>query len=79
MSRNSTSLPIGEHQRGADKTARIPFKVVKSNKFLRKPDWIRIKVRGYSQSSENDSTKTSFAYGMRRSPVAIHIQHTTDN
>jgi lipoic acid synthetase len=44
MTRNSTTLQIGEHQRGADKTARIPLKVVKSNKFLRKPDWIRIKV-----------------------------------
>jgi len=46
MSKNSITLQIGEHQRGADKTARIPLKVVKSKKILRKPDWIRIKVRG---------------------------------
>jgi len=30
MSRNSTTLQLGEHQRSADKTARIPLKVVKS-------------------------------------------------
>ncbi len=35
---------IGEPQRGADKTARIPIKVVPTDKPLRKPNWIRIKV-----------------------------------
>lgn len=39
-----TSIKIGEPQRGADKTARIPIKVVPSDTLLRKPDWIRIKV-----------------------------------
>ncbi len=32
------------HQRNADKLARIPIKVEKTETILRKPDWIRIKV-----------------------------------
>ncbi len=32
------------HQRNADKLARIPIKVEKTETVLRKPDWIRIKV-----------------------------------
>ena len=32
------------HQRGADKLARIPIKVVPTDQPLRKPPWIRIKV-----------------------------------
>ena len=46
MNKSPTSLKIGEAQRGADKTARIPIKVVVSekDKLLRKPDWIRIKT-----------------------------------
>jgi lipoic acid synthetase len=44
MTINSTTLQIAEPQRGADKTARIPFKIVKTNQFIRKPDWIRIKA-----------------------------------
>jgi len=35
---------MGEPQRGADKTARIPIKIVPTDKPLRKPDWIRIKL-----------------------------------
>jgi len=38
------TLPIGEPQRGADKTARIPIKVEPTDQPLRKPSWIRIKV-----------------------------------
>jgi lipoic acid synthetase len=38
------AVKIGEHQRGADKTARIPIKVVPTDEPLRKPSWIRIKV-----------------------------------
>jgi lipoic acid synthetase len=39
-----SKIAIGEHQRGADKTAGIPIKVEPTNKPLRKPNWIRIKV-----------------------------------
>jgi len=38
------SPKIGEHQRGAAKTARIPIKIQPTHQPLRKPDWIRIKV-----------------------------------
>ncbi len=34
------------HQRNADKLARIPVKVEKTEKILRKPEWIRIKIHG---------------------------------
>ncbi len=34
------------HQRNADKLSRIPVKVGKPKKMLRKPDWIRIKIHG---------------------------------
>ncbi len=39
-----TSLKISEPQRGAEKTARIPIKIAPTDKPLRKPDWIRIKL-----------------------------------
>ncbi len=32
------------HQRNAEKLARIPIKVENSEKVLRKPDWIRVKI-----------------------------------
>ncbi len=36
---------VGQAQRGAEKTARIPIKVTPSTgELLRKPDWIRIKI-----------------------------------
>ena len=31
-------------QRGADKVSRIPIKITPTEKMLRKPEWIRIKV-----------------------------------
>jgi lipoic acid synthetase len=34
----------GEKLRGADKMARIPIKVVPTEKMPRKPDWIRVKI-----------------------------------
>lgn len=34
----------GEKLRGADKVARIPIKVIPTEKMLRKPDWIRVRV-----------------------------------
>lgn len=36
----------GLKQRGAEKMARIPIKVAKTERPLRKPDWIRVKVPG---------------------------------
>lgn len=32
------------HQRGADKLARIPIKVIPTTETVRKPDWIRVRV-----------------------------------
>ncbi|ALG67541.1 lipoyl synthase [Beggiatoa leptomitoformis] len=43
MDNPSKSVEIGKHQRGADKTARIPIKVVPAEP-QRKPEWIRIRV-----------------------------------
>jgi len=34
----------GEKLRGAEKVARIPIKVIPTEKMLRKPDWIRVRV-----------------------------------
>lgn len=39
-----TPVKIGQPQRGADKTARIPIKITPTDKPPRKPNWIRIKV-----------------------------------
>lgn len=40
-----TAVEVGKHQRGAEKTARIPIKIQPiQDAPLRKPDWIRIKV-----------------------------------
>lgn len=44
----------GEKLRDADKVERIPVKVIASDKILRKPDWIRIRV---SSSPEVDRVK----------------------
>lgn len=44
----------GEKLRDADKVERIPVKVIASDKLLRKPDWIRIRV---SSSPEVDRVK----------------------
>ncbi|EIJ41806.1 lipoate synthase [Beggiatoa alba B18LD] len=43
MDNPSKSVEVGKHQRGAEKTARIPIKVVPAEP-QRKPDWIRIRV-----------------------------------
>ncbi len=40
----SAHLEPGHKQRGADKVARIPVKVIPTEKLPRKPDWIRVKV-----------------------------------
>lgn len=47
MSQNKSSknkVVAGEKKLGAEKVARIPIKVEKTDELLRKPDWIRAKV-----------------------------------
>ena len=45
MTLNAPSRATPEtHQRNAEKLARIPIKVEKTDKVLRKPDWIRVKI-----------------------------------
>lgn len=44
MSSSKNKIEQGVKQRGADKMARIPVKVVATEVPLRKPDWIRIKA-----------------------------------
>ena len=41
---NSNKVKTGVKLRGADKTARIPVKVIPTTTMPRKPDWLRIKV-----------------------------------
>lgn len=42
--RNRPKVVQGEKLRGADKTSRIPVKVIPTDKMPRKPDWIRVRV-----------------------------------
>lgn len=42
----------GEKLRGADKVARIPIKVIPTEKMPRKPDWIRVRVPATPRISE---------------------------
>jgi lipoic acid synthetase len=42
----------GEKLRGADKVARIPIKVIPTDKMPRKPDWIRVRVPASPRISE---------------------------
>jgi lipoic acid synthetase len=55
---------VGEAQRGADKTARIPIKITKTETSLRKPAWIRIKV------------PTGSAVGHLKTTLRKHHLHT---
>ncbi|MFC3153156.1 lipoyl synthase [Litoribrevibacter euphylliae] len=41
---NRPKVVQGEKLRGADKTSRIPVKVIPTDKMPRKPDWIRVRV-----------------------------------
>jgi lipoic acid synthetase len=41
---NRPKVVQGEKLRGADKTSRIPVKVIPTEKMPRKPDWIRVRV-----------------------------------
>ena len=40
----SRRVETGVKMRGAEKVARIPVKVIATDKMLRKPDWIRVRV-----------------------------------
>ncbi|MEK7991211.1 MAG: lipoyl synthase [Thiotrichaceae bacterium] len=46
---NKTDPKVGRHQRGQEKTARIPIKIEPSEIPIRKPDWIRIKIPNNNQ------------------------------
>ncbi len=43
-SKSSKRVIAGEKLRGAEKVARIPIKVIPTEKMPRKPDWIRVRV-----------------------------------
>ncbi|MEM7304866.1 MAG: radical SAM protein, partial [Pseudomonadota bacterium] len=45
-------MSIGEKQRGAEKVARIPVKVIPDSEVLRKPEWIRIKLTHTARVAE---------------------------
>ena len=50
MARDERNILIeGEKLRGADKVRRIPIKVIPTETFLRKPDWIRVKIRSSNE------------------------------
>lgn len=44
VKRSPKKVIQGEKQRGAEKVARIPVKVIPTNELPRKPDWIRVKM-----------------------------------
>src|SRR5690606_41548297 len=53
--RTATMETPARKQRGADKTARIPIKIVPAER-LKKPEWIRIKLgAGMERSEEHTS------------------------
>lgn len=53
MNKPPSSLKVGEAQRGAEKTARIPIKIIPSEaQATPKPEWIRIKVPSGSAVSD---------------------------
>ncbi len=43
---------IGVKKRGAEKVARIPIKVIPTETFLRKPDWIRVRIPASGKINE---------------------------
>lgn len=55
MISNKTKIP-GEKLKGADKVSRIPIKVKKTLKPLRKPDWIRVKLPATTAVQDLKST-----------------------
>ncbi|PVZ72112.1 lipoyl synthase [Pelagibaculum spongiae] len=48
----------GEKQRGADKLARIPVKVITTEEVLRKPEWLKVRVSTSSSAEINRIKKT---------------------
>jgi len=55
MTSRKKKIP-GEKQRGAEKVSRIPIKVEKTLKPLRKPNWIRVKLSAATAVAELKST-----------------------
>lgn len=49
-------MASNQKQRGADKVSRIPIKVTPSEKVLRKPEWIRIKITNSDKVSRLKKT-----------------------
>ena len=45
MTRRTSKLRQGEKLRSADKVARIPVKVIDAENYLRKPPWLKIRLR----------------------------------
>ena len=42
--RSPVKLEVGVKLRGAEKVARIPVKIIPTDEFPRKPDWIRVRI-----------------------------------
>ena len=49
-------MSVDNKQRGLDKVSRIPIKVAQTDKVLRKPEWIRIKVTNSKKVTELRNT-----------------------
>ena len=49
-------MSVDNKQRGLDKVSRIPIKVAQTNKVLRKPEWIRIKITNSKKVTELRNT-----------------------
>lgn len=45
---NSNSSTSNNHERGRDKMSRIPIKIIPTEQFAKKPDWIRIRASNSS-------------------------------
>ena len=43
-SKSPAKMEVGTKLRGADKVARIPVKIIPTDEFPRKPDWIRVRM-----------------------------------
>ncbi|MBX9913017.1 MAG: lipoyl synthase, partial [Pseudomonadaceae bacterium] len=44
VSKAPAKVEVGVKLRGAEKVARIPVKIIPTDEFLRKPDWIRVRI-----------------------------------
>ncbi|MFB0705540.1 lipoyl synthase, partial [Pseudomonas protegens] len=41
---SQVKVEVGVKLRGAEKVARIPVKIIPTDEFPRKPDWIRVQI-----------------------------------